>query len=661
MQYRPEIDGLRALAIIPVVFFHGGFSLVSGGFVGVDVFFVISGYLITLLIYNDLSNNSFSPKRFYERRIKRLFPALFFVAACCSIVAWFLYQPYDLEDFYGNLKSVFTFSSNVHFYHHSGYFDPSAELNSLLHTWSLTVEEQFYFVFPWFLILALKMGKKAVWIGVSALIIISLCLAEWRLESKPMAAFYLLYARGWELMIGSLCALLVTDTNLIAKVSKVYKECLAWLGFLLILFSIFFFNDATPTAGSYTLIPTIGTALIILFSNNNSYLGKILSHRLLVFIGLLSYSTYLWHQPLLAFSRYYFGENFGLGIAGALCLLSFVLGYLSWRFIEKPFRFGFFGGNRQRRVYTTFIILSVSIVALSSYGKNERGFPERLDSNVRSIYQTTGQYEQVETCFVTVSDTFDLSQCLANKAGYKSALIIGDSHAASLFPSLKRELAKENWNLSMLTYARCVPIINESYLQKYRSVSRFFSKHINSRCKNVKESFNTGIKNNNFDLVIVLNHYNSWMGSYENHSFPEFWEQYIETVEEDFGAEKLLILGTLPVWMDDLPKLIVKDYVQGKNFTGPSFSGLFDKERSLDTFMAKDLKERKIRFLSSMAGFCSKEGCKRTGASESGDTIAVAYDYAHLSPAGAKILTEHIVSSIRGFKLGQESRENEEL
>jgi len=653
LQYRAEIDGLRALAIIPVVFFHGGFGLVSGGFVGVDVFFVISGYLITLLIYNDLSNNAFSPKKFYERRIKRLFPALFFVATCCSIVAWFLYQPYDLEDFYGNLASVFAFASNIHFYHHSGYFDPSAELNSLLHTWSLTVEEQFYFVFPWLLILAFKMGRKAVWIGVSTLIIISFCLAEWRLQGKPMAAFYFLYARGWELMIGSFCALLVSDSSLITKVSKYYRECLAWLGLLLILFSIFFFNDATPAAGRFTLIPTIGAALIILFCSSNGYLGKLLGNRLLVFIGLLSYSTYLWHQPLLAFSRYYLGEGFDLAVSGSLCFLSFFLGYLSWRFIEKPFRYGSFGWNRQRRIYTTFVTLSVCIVIISTYGKNERGFPERLDADVRSIYQTKGLYEQVETCFVTVSNTFDLSTCLAKKAEHKNALIIGDSHAASLFPSLKRELAKKNWNLSMLTYARCVPIINESYLQKYKSDSRFYSKHITPRCKTVKESFKKGIKNNKFDLVIVLNHYNNWMGTYEDHSFPEFWEMYIDTVVDHFGKEKLLILGSLPIWMDDLPKLIVEDYAQGRDFLGPSFTELFDKERSLDGFMAQDLKERKIRFLSSMAAFCSQEGCERTGVLESGETAALAYDYAHLSSAGSSVLTKHVVSSTDLFVLGK--------
>ncbi len=654
MQYRSEIDGLRALAIIPVVFFHGGFSLVSGGFVGVDVFFVISGYLITLLLYKDMAKGTFSAKKFYERRIKRLFPALFFVAACCSIIAWNLYLPFDLEDFYSNLASVFNFTSNIHFYIHSGYFDPSSELNALLHTWSLTVEEQFYFVFPWILVLAFKFGRKAVWVTIVSLMIISFCLAEWRLQGKPMAAFYLLYARGWELLIGSFCALLVSDSQLLTKVSNTYRELLAWLGLAMILYATFFFTDSTPAAGRYTLIPTLGTALIILFARTDGYLGKVLSNRLLVSIGLISYSTYLWHQPMLAFSRYYMGENFDLIMAGALCLLSFVLGYASWRFIEKPFRYGSFGWNTQRRVFSAAAVLGISMFMFGIYGEEQKGFPERLDSNVRSIYQTPKHFEQIETCFITKSDAFDLSKCLDNKALGKKALIIGDSHAASLFPNLKHELKDNGWNLSMLTYARCVPFISNQDMEKYKFGSKFLSKHVNSRCENVKESFNNGISNSKFDLIIVLNHYNNWMGPYKDHSFPEFWDMYVDTLIELFGKEKLLVLGSLPIWTEDLPKLIVKDYVQGLDFKGPTFNGLFDSQGDLDEFMTQSLKQRGIRFLSSMAAFCSSEGCMRTGVSDSGDTTATTYDGAHLSSVGSKILSKHIVSTLAPYSLGKE-------
>lgn len=661
MQYRSEIDGLRALAIIPVVFFHGGFSLVSGGFVGVDVFFVISGYLITLLLYKDMAKGTFSAKKFYERRIKRLFPALFFVAACCSIIAWNLYLPFDLEDFYGNLASVFNFTSNIHFYIHSGYFDPSSELNALLHTWSLTVEEQFYFVFPWILLLAFKMGRKAIWVGISSLMIISFCLAEWRLQGKPMAAFYLLYARGWELLLGSFCALIVSDSQLLSKISNTYRELLAWLGLSMILYATFFFTDSTPAAGRYTLIPTLGTALIILFTRTDDSLGKVLSNRLLVSIGLISYSTYLWHQPVLAFSRYHLGENFDTAIAAGLCLGSFALGYVSWRFIEKPFRYDSFGWNTQRRVFSGAAVLGISMFMFGIYGEEAKGFPERLDNNVRSIYQTEKHYEQIETCFITKSEVFDLTQCLDNTQTGKKALIIGDSHAASLFPNLKRELADNGWDLSMLTYARCVPFINNKDMEQYKFKSKFLSKHVNSRCENVKQSFNEGISNHKFDLVIVLNHYNNWMGPYKNHSFPEFWDMYVNSLVKHFGKDKLLVLGSLPIWTEDLPKLIVKDYSQGLDYKGPTFTGLFDQKGDLDKIMRKDLEQRGIRFLSSMDAFCSSEGCMRTGVADSGEITATSYDGAHLSSVGSVILSTHIVSSMKPVSLTKEELVSEEL
>jgi peptidoglycan/LPS O-acetylase OafA/YrhL len=653
LQYRSEIDGLRALAIIPVVFFHGGFSLVSGGFVGVDVFFVISGYLITLLIYNDLVMDSFSAKKFYERRIKRLFPALFFIAACCSVIAWFLYLPFDLEDYYANLASVFNFSSNIHFYIHSGYFDPSSELNALLHTWSLTVEEQFYFVFPWFLLLAFKLGRKAVWVGVCSLIIISFCLAEWRLQDKPMAAFYLLYARGWELLIGSFCALLVSDSQLLSKVSNQVREMLAWLGLVMILYSIFFFTDSTPAAGRYTLIPTIGTALILLFARTKGYLGQFLSNRLFVSIGLISYSTYLWHQPMLAFSRYYIGGDLDWVLAGTLCLFSFVLGYISWQFIEKPFRYGAFFWSNQRKVYATMVVLSASMFMLGIYGKNEKGFPERLDSSVRSIYETPKNYEQVDSCFLLNAGVFDLPGCIDIKETAKNALIVGDSHAASLFPSLKRDLADKGWSLTMLSYTDCVPFIGNKDMQVYRFNSNFIAKRVTSRCEKIRESLKAEVKKHDFDLIIVLNHYNDWVGPYRNDSFPEFMDLYLDAMVDVFDEDKLMVLGSLPVWSDDLPKLIVKDYAQGKNFTGPSFDGLVNKDRNLDTYMAQALSLRGIQFLSSMEALCSPAGCVRTGTLESGETLAVAYDEAHLSAAGSKILSTYIVSAIEHFSLNK--------
>ena len=646
MQYRSEIDGLRSLAIIPVVFFHGGFSLFSGGFVGVDVFFVISGYLITLLIYTDILNKRFSAKKFYERRIKRLFPALFFVTLCTLVAALSLYQPYDLEDFLGNLASVFAFSSNVHFYHQSGYFSPSAELNTLLHTWSLSVEEQFYFIFPWLLVLALKIGKKFLWVSIVSLALISLGLAEWRLENKPMAAFYLLYARGWELLIGSICALLVVETRFLEKTPRYIRESFSIIGLMLIIIAIFTFSDTTPTPGVPILVPTMGAAFIILFSSESSVVGRILSNKYLVFFGVLSYSTYLWHQPLLAFSKSYLGAEFNLYISALVCSFSFIAGYLSWKFIENPFRYDNSFWDSRIKVFSIFGVSTALILCLSLYGKHEKGFPQRLSDDIRSVYLTEGKYEQIETCFITEAELFDVDSCFLNFKDTKNAIIIGDSHAASLYPSLRLALEGKGWSLSMLAYARCVPFINQQHIEQFKYQSRFISKQINSRCVTVKNDFKKAIKDKQFDMVIVLNHVNNWVGSYNKDTFDGFWELYISEISSIFDNKRILMLGSLPLWEDDLPKLITKEYAEKGTISEVSLDGLYDATSDLDIFMRDYLASVDVKFMSTTEAFCSSKGCSRVGYSKEGVKMAMAYDEAHLSPVGADKLADYFVNKI---------------
>ena len=206
MKYRREIDGLRAVAVLPVIFFHSGFEIFSGGFVGVDVFFVISGYLITTIIINEMDGGTFSLLNFYERRARRILPALFFVVLCCLPVAWYLLMPLEMKDFSQSLVAVATFSSNILFWRESGYFSAPSELKPLLHTWSLAVEEQFYILFPLFLMAAWRFGKRAIVWALVVVSVISMTLAQWGAYNHPSAAFYLLPARAWELLIGSLAA-----------------------------------------------------------------------------------------------------------------------------------------------------------------------------------------------------------------------------------------------------------------------------------------------------------------------------------------------------------------------------------------------------------------------------------------------------------------------
>ena len=336
MKHRAEIDGLRTLAILPVIFFHAGFEFFKGGFVGVDIFFVISGYLITTIIISEMTEDKFSIVNFYERRARRILPALFFMMAACLPFAWLWLLPSDLKDFGQSLVTVSTFSSNILFWTEGGYFGTAAELKPLIHTWSLAVEEQYYILFPIFLMLTWKLGIKWILILLSIVFLISLGVAQWGAYNSPFGAFFLLPTRGWEILVGVFAAFYLNyNTHL---KSHTVNQVLSLLGFGMIVYSIIAFSETTPFPSLYALIPTIGTGLLILCAVPKTYVHKLLSIKFIVGIGLISYSTYLWHQPVLAFTKHrVLGEPSDLNLI-ILCAASLVIGWFSWKFVEMPFR-----------------------------------------------------------------------------------------------------------------------------------------------------------------------------------------------------------------------------------------------------------------------------------------------------------------------------------
>ena len=287
LEYRADIDGLRAVAILPVVFFHAGFGFAQGGFVGVDVFFVISGYLITSLIHREMLAGKFSLARFYERRVRRLFPALFAMLSVCAAVAAWLLLPQDLRYFGGSLFATTLFSSNIFFWLEAGYFDVAAERKLLLHTWSLAVEEQFYLLFPIFLLLVLRYLPRRLVAVTGAVTVASLLASEWMLRSSDSAAFYLAPFRAWELGLGASLALIAP----VARHDNRHAEVFAWLGLAMIAASVAVFSWQTPFPGLHALAPAVGAALVIWSgSGTSTHAGRILSARPLVFTGLISYS-----------------------------------------------------------------------------------------------------------------------------------------------------------------------------------------------------------------------------------------------------------------------------------------------------------------------------------------------------------------------------------
>lgn len=448
MKYRPEIDGLRAVAVIPVILFHAGYESFSGGFVGVDVFFVISGYLITTILLSEIEEKRFSFIKFYERRARRILPALFLVISFSILTSWMTLNSTEMRDFLQSIIAVMTFSSNILFWIESGYFDTASELKPLLHTWSLAIEEQFYIFFPIFLILLWRFGKRWIFAILVSTTVLSLLAAQWGAYNRPNATFFLLPTRAWELSIGSIAAFLLLyrrdkfhnllGNRLIAEIASIF-------GVLMIAGSVFAFDKSTPFPSIYALFPTVGTMLVILYGHSNTAIGKLLSNKLLVGVGLVSYSAYLWHQPIFTYARYQYFPEPPSYIFVLLIILTMFLAYLSWKYIESPFR------NKQcfsrRKIFIFSCVGSLIFALFALFGIKFDGFNYRalitqhrilnyeLENNL--LQAASWKYLQEisgDPGYAVENNKYDRqSWWIKPDAGKRKILIIGNSHSKDIF------------------------------------------------------------------------------------------------------------------------------------------------------------------------------------------------------------------------------------
>lgn len=393
MKYRPEIDGLRAVAVIPVILFHAGVENFGGGYVGVDVFFVISGYLITTIILSEMNGGEFSIASFYERRARRILPPLYFVMLISLFFAWAWLIPSDMKRFSQSLVAVSTFSSNIFFWRQTGYWTPSLEFEPLLHTWSLAVEEQYYVIFPLFLLLMMRFRNWWLLVTLIFIVIVSLVLAEWGAYNYPVANFFMLPTRGWELAIGAIIAFLsFCKPALMAKLTanKIFNEIFGIIGLSMIGYAVYAFM-AAPFPGIYALVPTLGTGLIIMFSSPATIVGRFLSLKFLVGIGLISYSAYLWHQPILAFAHHKSLTEPSDFLVFLLVFVTFPIAYLSWRYVEKPFR------NRERTSRRQIVQFSAAgsllFISVGMAGHVTDGFGVRYGSNLLALQKIVEKTE----------------------------------------------------------------------------------------------------------------------------------------------------------------------------------------------------------------------------------------------------------------------------
>lgn len=446
-----------------MILYHAEVDRFSGGYVGVDVFFVISGYLITSILMVDLRDKNFSLKSFYERRARRILPALFAMMLATIPFAWMWLPSDEMKDFAQSLVATTLFSSNILFWQESGYFGTDSELKPLLHTWSLGVEEQFYIVFPILMMAIWRFGSKFIATTFLLLAAASLSASQWAVSVAPVAGFYLLPTRFWELALGALAALFLVRFGQ-ATGTRLTREVAGWLGLALIAFAVFTFDEATPFPGLFALIPTVGALLIVLFAREGTLAAKLLSSKILVKVGLLSYSAYLLHNPIFAFAKRFAPSGLDSGATILLIALTGFLAFISWRFIEIPFQ------NRQATPFpkSTFVGLATAAALLSSgvWGHFTGGFKtesENIQGDPQSSEITSTNY-----------------------------IVVGDSHARHLIFGLS-ELT--TGDVTDQTSPGCIPL---------RGVDRYDSRFERGSCAAKMTSYLDALITEDPDATIIL-------------------------------------------------------------------------------------------------------------------------------------------------------------
>lgn len=627
MKYRPEVDGLRAVAILPVVFFHAGSSIFTGGYIGVDVFFVISGFLITHIILSELKEEHFSIRRFYDRRARRILPALFTMLFVCIPFAWLWMLPAQFKDFLQSLGSVIFFVSNFVLAGESDYFAAAAEEMPLLHTWSLAVEEQFYLFIPLLLAFLWRFCSRLAFIIISILAFFSLCLTQLMLDIDPTANFYLLPTRAWELLAGSICAFLVRDKP------QNPNSILAGIGLALILVSAFYFDAQTPFPSFYTLAPVVGSVLVILYASQTEAVGKILSQKPIVWIGLISYSAYLWHQPLFAFYRVRFPGEDSVGVLIALAISTFMISYFSWKFIERPFRIGGLPWFQSNRVFIS--IFGFLAVILFGFGVSNNTLRVKDHDWYQSIVPARSDAQQMAgTCFLLDKHAkdFDNASCsVGDREGQKKILLSGDSHAASLFPALNTWAEENGVQLDYLTAAYCLPLVQS--FPNNRSLTA------TDRCASVNASIAKTIQSNVYDLVIVSANWYGWFDTEsKDWTYPTYRQDALSAVEVLRAGSNVLIVGPLPIWPAGLVPLVVRELDVGqtlKEVPNVSKNGVPEDLLALDQNFSRGFEGAGALYYSIIKQQCSDLGCRRYSGPKGKEQLNT-FDYGHLSKAGAQ-------------------------
>lgn len=543
MQYRPEIDGLRAIAILPVLLFHAG--LLSGGYLGVDIFFVISGYLITGIILSDLTKNNFTFGKFYERRARRILPMLLTICLVSTPFAIYLMPSKQLLEFAQSAISVEFFVSNFWFWQKVNYFSSEVNLLPLIHTWSLAVEEQYYLIYPLLMFYLWRYGRKHLLVILVTLGLISLIFAHYFSTLDPAANFYLLPSRVWELTVGAILAYL--ELNVRRPDNSLKNSIFTCSAFFTLCYCLALFADNTPQPNFITLVPVLATATIIWFSRGNDVIAKLLTTKLLVGIGLISYSMYLWHQPILAFSRLH---NFGMLSDYTKLLfipLTISFSYFTWRYIEAPFR------NKAtiniKKLAAWLITLASVLLIIASVVIVRQG-QSRFSSIPESV-QTTFNFATKNILCIPDSGEAKETYCLVGNINKSEPDFIayGDSHAQSALIGLNTAALKQNKFGIVFHLNSCNPIMDLK-----------ITPDITKECDNRNASVYEYVKRHQVKTVIFISRW-SFLFTYINKFRATLApsvnvQKNFRNAQQNFSAviQKYQKLGVKTVFMQQVPE-----------------------------------------------------------------------------------------------------------
>jgi peptidoglycan/LPS O-acetylase OafA/YrhL len=621
MKYRADIDGLRALAVLAVVQYHLSIPwLATGGFVGVDIFFVISGFLITGIIFEAFANGTYNIADFYDRRIRRIFPALFVVYAFTMVAAFFILYPSETENIGKTILSSVLFVSNVFFSRNSNYFDSATKNNPALHTWSLSVEEQFYVFFPLFLFavggLSLKAKKQAILAALVGLF----GLGVWWVHRSPTDAFYLVQFRAWELLIGSALAV-----GLVPKMTnKLATEAIAVSGLAAILVAIFFYDEATLFPGLNAALPCFGSAALIYAGGcHQGYVAKLFSLEPARRIGQISYSMYLWHWPMIVFYAYLFPfrniEKLGLLLA------IFVVAYLSWRYVEQPFRAHGVEHNRKRTfTWAASAMVLTGLVAfnLGSMEKSLRPIPQQAENLIAALNYDHTDSVRVGTCFLDNTksyDQFKTDPCLTLSPTKRNVLIMGDSHAAHLYPGYSINFP--TINVMQATASGCKPVLNSQGAPRCAALMAFMQ--------------NEFLPKHHLDTIIISSQWD-----YGNIKDAEAMAAFLKQ-----NADHVVISGPIVEYKQNLPRIVANAVVSGANPDDYAKTYLYAQQAETDAAFKALALPAGITYVSPYSAICTPKCQTLIDAN-----TPMQFDYGHLTEEGSIFMAKQLGPAALGLR-----------